>query len=480
MKLADIALLWKRVSPRFLPFADAATVQVPLSRLLRLSLFQVSVGMAMALMVGTLNRVMIVELGMAAWLVALMVALPILAAPFRALIGHRSDTHASALGWRRVPYIWLGTMLQFGGLAIMPFALLLLTGQGELGLAWLGYGAAALAFFMVGAGLQTTQTAGLALATDLSTTEKRPRVVALMYVMLLVGMAGGGAVFSVLLAEFSPTRLIQVVQGAAMLSMWLNAVALWKQEARDTSRRRRKSEPAPEFRSHWRSFIEQPKARRFLWAVGLGTAAFNMQDVVLEPYGGEILKLGVGATSALTAMLAGGSLVAFALAARWLARGSDPHRVAAIGALLGLPAFAAVVFAAPLDAPWLFRCGTALIGFGGGLFAVGTLTAAMSLERPEHVGLALGAWGAVQASAGGFAIAAGGAIRDGISHLALQGSLGSALVSPVTGYSFVYHLEIYLLFAALIAIGPLVRPLGRRPTVTPTSHPKFGLADFPG
>ena len=480
MKLSDIALLWKRVSPRFLPFADAATAEVPLSRLLRLSLFQVSVGMAMALMVGTLNRVMIVELGMAAWLVALMVALPILAAPFRALIGHRSDTHASALGWRRVPYIWLGTMLQFGGLAIMPFALLLLTGQGELGLAWLGYGAAALAFFMVGAGLQTTQTAGLALATDLSTTEKRPRVVALMYVMLLVGMAGGGAVFSVLLAEFSPTRLIQVVQGAAMLSMWLNAVALWKQEARDTSRRRRKSEPAPEFRSHWRSFIEQPKARRFLWAVGLGTAAFNMQDVVLEPYGGEILKLGVGATSALTAMLAGGSLVAFALAARWLARGSDPHRVAAIGALLGLPAFAAVVFAAPLDAPWLFRCGTALIGFGGGLFAVGTLTAAMSLERPEHVGLALGAWGAVQASAGGFAIAAGGAIRDGISHLALQGSLGSALVSPVTGYSFVYHLEIYLLFAALIAIGPLVRPLGRRPTVTPTSHPKFGLADFPG
>jgi MFS transporter, BCD family, chlorophyll transporter len=150
-----------------------------------------------------------------------------------------------------------------------------------------------------------------------------------------------------------------------------------------------------------------------------------------------------------------------------------------MGAVLGLPAFAAVVFAAPLDAPWLFRCGTALIGFGGGLFAVGTLTAAMSLERPEHVGLALGAWGAVQASAAGFAIAAGGAIRDGVSHLAMQGSLGSALVSPVTGYSFVYHLEIYLLFAALIAIGPLVRPLGRRPVATP-SHPKFGLADFPG
>ena len=111
-----------------------------------------------------------------------------------------------------------------------------------------------------------------------------------MYVMLLLGLAGGGALFSVLLTEFSPTRLIQVVQGAAVASLWLNGVALWKQEARDPTRRRSKSEPAPEFRDHWRSFIAQPKARRFLWAVGLGTAAFNMQDVVLEPYGGEILQ----------------------------------------------------------------------------------------------------------------------------------------------------------------------------------------------
>jgi MFS transporter, BCD family, chlorophyll transporter len=32
-------------------------------------------------------------------------------------------------------------------------------------------------------------------------------------------------------------------------------------------------------------------------ALGLGTAAFNMQDIVLEPYGGEILGLSVGATT---------------------------------------------------------------------------------------------------------------------------------------------------------------------------------------
>ena len=111
-------------------------------------------------------------------------------APFRALIGFRSDTHRSVLGWRRVPYIWFGTLLQFGGLAIMPFALLVLSGDGARPGRLSAQVGAALAFLLVGAGLHTTQTAGLALATDLAPDDARPRVVALLYVMLLVGMVG--------------------------------------------------------------------------------------------------------------------------------------------------------------------------------------------------------------------------------------------------------------------------------------------------
>ena len=88
---------------RYMPFADVATKDLPLSRLLRLSLFQVTVGMALVLLVGTLNRVMIVELGVPATLVSVMLALPLLFAPLRAFIGFKSDNHASALGWRRTP-----------------------------------------------------------------------------------------------------------------------------------------------------------------------------------------------------------------------------------------------------------------------------------------------------------------------------------------------------------------------------------------
>ena len=160
-----------------------------MARLLRLSLFQVTVGMAAVLLIGTLNRVMIVELAVPSWIVAGMLALPLLFAPLRALIGFRSDHHRSVLGWRRVPFIWFGTMLQFGGFAIMPFALLILSGD-TTGPLWVGQAAAALAFLLVGAGLHTVQTVGLALATDLAPERARPRVVALLCAMLLARHGG--------------------------------------------------------------------------------------------------------------------------------------------------------------------------------------------------------------------------------------------------------------------------------------------------
>ena len=59
--------------------------------------------------------------------------------------------------------------------------------------------------------------------------------------------------------------------------------------------------------------------------------------------------------------------------------------------------------------------------------------------------------------AAGGAIAISGLLRDGIAHLAASGALGEALAGPATGYTVVYHLELGLLFATLVAIGPLVR-----------------------
>ncbi|MEL6792859.1 MAG: MFS transporter, partial [Pseudomonadota bacterium] len=278
---------------RFLPFADAASEGLPLGQLLRLSLFQVSVGMATVMLLGTLNRVMIVELGVAATIVAVMIALPVLIAPFRAILGFRSDTHRSAIGWRRAPYLWFGSLWQMGGLAVMPFALILLSGDQTLGPSWAGEVFAAVAFLMTGLGLHMTQTAGLALAADRADDETRPRVVALLYVMFLIGMAISAVIIGWLLRDFSQLLLIRVVQGAAAMVLILNLIALWRQETVRPMSREERAAPRPKFSDAWADYASGGQAGRLLAVVFFGAVAFNMQDVLLEPYGGEVLGLSV-------------------------------------------------------------------------------------------------------------------------------------------------------------------------------------------
>ena len=387
-------------------------------------------------------------------------------APLRALVGFRSDTHRSVLGWRRVPYLWFGTMLQFGGLSIMPFALIVLSGD-TTAPPIVGKVAAALAFLLVGAGMHTVQTVGLALATDMAPTDRQPKVVALLCMMLLVGMVASALLFGLLLRNFTEVHLIQVVQGSAVVTLALNAVALWKQEPRNPSRTAITGS-RPSFIATWRDFDRSPQSRRRLVALGLGTVAFSMQDILLEPYGGHVLGLPVAATTALTALLAVGGLVGFGIGARLLGQGACPYRLAGSGALAGLAAFSALVFAAPLAAPGLFATGVFGIGLGAGLFAHCTLTAAMQSAPRAQIGLVLGIWGAVQASAAGCAVAAGGLLRDGVAALADHGLLGITLETPATGYLAVYVVEIALLFATLVAVGPLVTQARSMPAFSPT------------
>lgn len=458
------------MGPSFLPFADAASPGLPLSRLARLALFQVSVGMALVLLVGTLNRVMIVELHVPAALVAVMVSLPVLYAPLRALVGFRSDNHHSALGWRRVPFIWMGTLMQFGGFAVMPFALLVLGGGGNAGAwpAWIGQLGAGLTFLMVGAGLHTTQTAGLALATDLAPEESHPRVVGFMFVMLLIGTIASSLIFGAFLRDFTPGRLVQVLQTAAVVTLILNTIALWKQESRRPNR------PAPtaraDFSLAWRTYIESDGTRRRLFAIGLGTMAFSMQDVLLEPFGGEVLRMGVGATTWLTAALATGGLLGFSVASAVLSRGFDPARMSQFGAAIGLPAFGAVLIAASFLSVPLFGMAVVMIGFGAGLFSHGTLTLTMNRSPPDQAGLALGVWGAVQATSAGAGMALGGIGRDLIDALARNQVFGAVFDRPATGYAFIYAVEMVLLLLTVIVMGRLLASSGAS---TPAPQPAF-------
>jgi len=242
--------------------------------------------------------------------------------------------------------------------------------------------------------------------------------------------------------------LIQVIQGAAVMTLVLNVIALWKQEARRPAHLYPAEPQSKTFKESWDAFLEGNYATRRLIAVGLGTIAFSMEDILLEPYGGDILKLSVSQTTSLTAALAAGGLFGFAWASHILSKGADPFKMSSIGALVGIPAFLAVILSGNIGEPILFALGTLFIGFGAGLFGHGTLTATMNLAPEGQSGLALGAWGAVQASAAGLAITLGGIIRDVVA---------TNTNSSLMGYSTVYAIEICMLMMTILTMLPLIK-----------------------
>jgi BCD family chlorophyll transporter-like MFS transporter len=467
-----------QLGARWMPFADAASEDLPIRQLWRLALFQVSVGMAQVLLLGTLNRVMIVELSVPAMVVALMISIPVLVAPFRALLGHRSDTYRSALGWKRIPYLWFGSLWQMGGLAVMPFALIVLSGDQFKGPTWAGEALAATAFLMAGLGMHMVQTAGLALAADRATDDTRPRVVAMLYILYLVGMGLSALLVGFLLRNYEPIWLVQVVQGCGAATLILNIIAFWKQERVRPMSRAERAAPRPAFGQAWQSLMQQDGARRLLVVVFLGTLAFNMQDVLLEPYGGQVLGLSVSATTVLTALWALGALAGFLWATRRLGQGADPFRQASIGLLIGIAAFSAVIFASPLESWVVFYAGAFAIGLGNGIFGLSTLNAAMARTHGAlGSGLVLGAWGSAQATAAGLAILAGGTLRDAVNSIVDAGLLGP-IHDISLGYTVVYHIEIALLFVTLAALGPLVR-IGTHAAQTDQGQPGLRLTEFP-
>ncbi len=113
------------------------------------------------------------------------------------------------------------------------------------------------------------------------------------------------------------------------------------------------------------------------------------------------------------------------------------------------------------------------VGFGAGLFGHGTLTATMNHAPKDQAGLALGAWGAVQASAAGLGVAVGAPIRDLAGMLPPFAALG-----PAAGYTLVFAIEIALLLAAIATMVPLLSrrgPAAARMDVSPYEPDGFDL-----
>jgi BCD family chlorophyll transporter-like MFS transporter len=414
-------------------------------RVFRLGLFQFGMGLSLAPLTGTLNRVLINELAIPAVVVGMLIALHYFVSPTRVLIGFRSDVDRAQGRWR-TPYLVFGAMLTYGGLATAPFALILLSGDGVVTFPTAMI-ICLLIFLAYGVGVNIVETIYLAMVSDITPPHERGRVLGVLWIMLVLGTIVSSILMGQLLLDYSHYRLIQVMQGSALLFIFLTFVALFGQERlKSNGELADVSAPAPvreTLGASLRLLLNQRPLRNLFAVLFLATLGFATHDVLLEPYGGQVLGMSVAATTQLTALWGGGMLIAIAAAAVALWRGRSAILLIGGGCLLGVLGFLTVALAGNSTLVDVFRGGVVLIGMGRGLFIVGGLALVMALVDRNHAGLFLALWGITQALAQGF-----GTIGAGLARDIVQAVTGNAAL----GYASVYFTSLGLLTLTLILL----------------------------
>ena len=435
---------------------------------LRLGLFQFGVGLSLAPITGALNRVLIDELRIPAAAVAMLIAMHYFVSPVRALVGYKSDM-ARSMGKWRTPYVMLGVMLTYGGLACAPFALILLGGGGGLPF-WAAMLICLGIFLAYGIGINIVETIYLALVSDITPPQSRGKVLSALWTLLILGTVISGMVVGSMIMDYSHRRLIQVMQGSAIVFVVLTFLALVGQERlrRDGSVVS-KTETVRVRLSLWESvrMLGKEKALQGLFVViFIATMAFVTHDVLLEPYGGEVLNMSVSATMRLTVLWGISMILGVAAAGYLLWRKLSPAVLMAVGCVIGLVGFAVISVASDGAMVNLFRAGVAMISLGRGLFVVGSVILVMSLTDIAHAGLFLGIWGIVQAMAQGIGTIGGGVLRDVVQYTS---------GSTIYGYTAVYATSLLLLVVVLL----LAFRLRRQLYVEEIRMPWSGLEEIP-
>ena len=385
---------------------------------LRLGLRELAAGMSSVLILGVLNRVMKIELGVSLVVVAAVLASYNLAAPAAIAIGHRSDQRPIR-GRHRTPYILGGAVVAAVCVALAPH----LADRLASGVNIATVAITVAVFVAMGVGMYGSGTVYFALLADITPREERAHAASVVYLMLMAGIVAGAALSATILDDAASGRhsLFALV---AVLVVALNVAAVWGLDPRDLD------DDVPERTSAWSAIAEVAgiaAARRFFVFTLLATLFLFLQQAVLEPFGGEVLGLSVRATTGFNAVQTIGVLVGMLVTGRGIADRAGHKRTALVGLVGSSASFALLGIAAltgSVEASWF---AILIVGVTTGLFNVAVLALMMAMSVPERIALFMGAWTVSHALADGLATAGGGLIQE----LVLTGSNDAAAYASV-------------------------------------------------
>ncbi len=370
--------------------------------IVRLGLVQTALGSIVVLMTSTINRVMIIELALPAFIPGLLVASHYGVQILRPAWGYGSD-----LGGRRTPWI-IGGM---GLLALGGFGAAVATALAATHLVF-GLGLAVVSFLAIGVGVGAAGTSVLTMLATCVAPARRAAAATTVWVMMILGFAVTAPLAGHFLDPYSHARLIEVTAAVATLAFAIATLAVLGVEKDDPDRRAAAvAQPAARqpFREAIRNVWQEPAARRFTIFIFVSMLAYSAQELIIEPFAGLVFGMTPGETTKLAGMQHGGVLTGM-LAVAFLASfiGGPVFgslKLWTVGGCLAsaisLVAIAASGYAGP---GFSLRAAIFALGFSNGAFAVSAIGSMMGLAASgasAREGTRMGLWGAAQAVAFG-------------------------------------------------------------------------------
>lgn len=438
-------------------------------RTMKLGSFNLGSALADILVTSVWNRIVIAELGISATPVALLIGLRYLLAPLAIWFGHQSDSHP-LLGKQRTPYIYLGRLLLWLALPMLPLVVAELARDSA---SLIGWGLGLAVFVLYGLGTFISGGPFLALVRDSAPPSRKGMAVIIAETFLLAGFATFGILYGRLMPDYTLEALWRLVGVAMVGSALAWAVSIWGEERRIKKANHATlvapESPRPEtipFKDLVKMMWTQRNTRFFFGMLAMGAIALFAQDVVLEPLGGELFGLDVGETTRFSAYYGTGVLLTMIIGSIAIRKRppQDQTRLTAVGLVLVMVTLGLLAVTTIAHWGWFINYALLLFGIASGVYTVGGLSLMVAMTDEQHAGAYLGVWSLSQLIFRGIGIAGGGVVLDIVQWLSGV---------PAWGYAAVFIVEIIAAGFALYCLGQAAK-VGY--LFTPLQAPSLGEA----
>jgi MFS transporter, BCD family, chlorophyll transporter len=414
------------------------------SAVVRVGCVQMAIGSVIAMTTSTLNRIMVVELALAAVVPGLLVGLYYAIQASRPYWGYRSDA-----GRRRTPWIVGGMAVLAAGGLVATLGTVLADTRLLAGLALASAG-----FALIGAGAGAAATSLLAFLATGTEPARRAAAATITWLMMIAGIAATATIVGQLIDPYSHGRLIRIVAVVCVLAFGVAVAAMSGLERTAAAHGGSGQEKVP-FRTALAGIWSERRSRRFALFVFLSMLAYSMQELILEPYAGHVFGFTPGGSTTMAGLQNGAVLlgvVAVGGLATGLGLGSLRFWTSA-GCFGSAVALGAIALAGATGSGSVLLPPVFCLGFANGVFAVAAIGSMMQLAGADgegREGARMGLWGGAQAIAAG----AGG----------LLGAAGADVMRLVferlhLAYGAVFLIEAALfVVAALLALTAIERP----------------------